>query len=588
GMKSTFLKRICGHLCSSPSCIVSIHTQVTDDLVATPTIGLLAWTFERINAKVLLKPDRLPAFLQIEEHSSVKRFGRALVATIMLQKRDRVWSPSPSLRRTAPSMSLLRNSSPLLMAHCRALTPWSCAGWRSLTDPHSLTSVCAYSHTRSANQELRSEGLRISGSAVLLAAGAVLSVLLGSGVGFTGGLLAPPMARADPALEKAGSGIETEGRGATASPPRDVQLQRNLDPMTMQLPETPPYLTPEEVRAIRIFARNTPSVVNVTNIQQIAIQNGYWSLDVQKIPAGFGSGFVWDDKGHIVTNFHVIRDADEVKVTLLDQSTYSARVVGGDADKDVAVLQLQGVAPEKLLQLHPVTLGSSAGLLVGQRVFAIGNPLGLEHTLTSGIVSGLNRELSTGTFTIKGLVQTDAAINPGNSGGVLLDSAGRVIGINTAIADPSGKGASSGVGFALPIDSVKGLVEQILAYGRVLRPVLGVTLAPPQVLKQLGQPGVLILEVPRGSPAEKAGLKPTTRDRFSGALVLGDIVTAIDGRPVKNYSDLVDILDDKRVGDTVKVDILRSQTDNLFASGAARKMTIRVTLGERGQVNVTE
>ncbi|GIL98428.1 hypothetical protein Vretimale_3809, partial [Volvox reticuliferus] len=582
-MRSTLTKRICGYLSSCPTCIVSVHTHVTDDPLATRTIGLVARHFNRLNAKALIKSYHLSAFASIEHYSSVQRLGRAHVAITMLQKSDRVWSPAPSFHRTATSMIFLRKSSPLLMTRRRALTPWSCGVWRGLIDLHPLTTVCAYSNIRSANGEIRSEGQRISGAAVVLAAGTVFSMLLGSGMGFDAGLLASPIARAEPALA-----AEAEGRGATATPQRDVPLQRNLDPMTMQLPEAPPDLTPEEVRAIRIFARNTPSVVNVTNIQQIAIQNGYWSLDVQKIPAGFGSGFVWDDKGHIVTNFHVIRDADEVKVTLLDQSTYSARVVGGDADKDVAVLQLQGVPPEKLHQLHPVTLGSSAGLLVGQRVFAIGNPLGLEHTLTSGIVSGLNRELSTGTFTIKGLVQTDAAINPGNSGGVLLDSAGRVIGINTAIADPSGKGASSGVGFALPIDSVRGLVEQILTYGRVLRPVLGVTLAPPQVLKQLGQPGVLILEVPRGSPAEKAGLKPTTRDRFSGALVLGDIVTAIDGRPVKNYSDLVDILDEKRVGDTVKVDILRSQTDNLFASGAARRMTVRVTLGERGQVNVTE
>ncbi|KAG2485859.1 hypothetical protein HYH03_015442 [Edaphochlamys debaryana] len=364
--------------------------------------------------------------------------------------------------------------------------------------------------------------------------------------------------------------------------------KKEVNPLTMQIPEAPADLAPEELRAIRLYARNTPSVVNVTNVRQVAVQNGYWgSMDLQKIPAGFGSGFIWDDKGHIATNYHVIQGAAEVKVTLIDQSTYTAKVVGGDADKDVAVLELQGVPPEKLRQLQPVTLGSSAALLVGQRVFAIGNPLGLEHTLTSGIVSGLNRELSTGTVTIKGLVQTDAAINPGNSGGVLLDSGGRVIGINTAIADPTGKGASSGVGFALPIDTVKGLVDQILTYGRVLRPVLGITLAPPQVLKQLGQPGVLVLEVPKGSPAAAAGLKPTKRDPFSGNLVLGDIITAIDGKPVKNYSDLVGVLDDKRVGDTVQVQILRSQTDNLFESGAARRMAVSVTLGERGMVNAT-
>ncbi|KXZ43319.1 hypothetical protein GPECTOR_94g641 [Gonium pectorale] len=429
-----------------------------------------------------------------------------------------------------------------------------------------------------------------------LAAGTAVGLLLSTGllpealpIPALGPL--PVHAEAPVATPTAATASSSSATIALPPPTRDVPLQRNVDPMTMQLPELPeasPDLTAEELRAIRIFARNTPSVVNITNIRQVPVQNGYMSFDMERIPAGFGSGFVWDDQGHVVTNYHVIKGAAEVKVTLLDQSTFSARVVGGDSDKDVAVLQLVGVPPDKLRQLQPVTLGSSAALLVGQRVFAIGNPLGLEHTLTSGIVSGLNRELSTGTVTIKGLVQTDAAINPGNSGGILLDSVGRVIGINTAIADPTGKGASSGVGFALPIDSVKGLVDQILTYGRVLRPVLGITLAPPQILKQLGQPGVLVLEVPKGSPAEKAGLKPTTRDRFSGSLVLGDIITGLDGRPVKNYSDLVGILDEKRVGDTVKVDILRSQTDNLFASGAARKMTVTITLGERGQVNVTE
>ncbi|KAG2451372.1 hypothetical protein HYH02_003974 [Chlamydomonas schloesseri] len=438
-----------------------------------------------------------------------------------------------------------------------------------------------------------------------LAAGTALCLVLGSGFAPEGtsgssSTLRPLAALAvQPAYAEAATveGTPTAGAaaGLAAPPLRDaVPLQRNIDPLTMQLPDAPPDLTPEEVRAIRIFARNTPSVVNITNFRQVPVQSAYgfgyggFSMDTEKVPAGLGSGFVWDDKGHIVTNFHVIKGADEVKVTLLDQTTYTAKVVGGDADKDVAVLRLVDAPADKVSQLTPVTLGRSAGLLVGQRVFAIGNPLGLEHTLTSGIVSGLNRELSTGAVTIKGLVQTDAAINPGNSGGVLLDSAGRVIGINTAIADPTGKGASSGVGFALPIDSVRGLVDQILTYGRVLRPVLGVSLAPPQVLKQLGQPGVLVLEVPKGSPAEKAGIKPTMRDRFSGSLVLGDIITGIDGKAVKNYSDLVEALDEKRVGDTVKVDILRSQTDNLFASGTARKMTVSITLGERGQVNVTE
>lgn len=465
-------------------------------------------------------------------------------------------------------------------------------------DARCLTTLATPQHQQ---QHASEEGPGHKLRSLAVAAGATLGLLLGSVGPVTPGVPlgarpahadAPPTVTATPTLslpflrEK-----EQQQQPPPLSPqaPGDVPLNRNADPLTMQMPETSSELTAEELRAIRIFARNTPSVVNITNIQAMRVGSGYgYGYSVQKVPAGLGSGFVWDEKGHIVTNYHVIQGADDVKVTLLDQSTYSAEVVGGDRDKDVAVLRLLGVPRDKLTALQPVTLGSSGGLLVGQRVFAIGNPLGLEHTLTSGIVSGLNRELSNGGMTIKGLVQTDAAINPGNSGGVLLDSGGRVIGINTAIADPSGKGASAGVGFALPIDAVKGLVDQILQYGRVLRPVLGVTLAPPQVLKQLGQEGVLVLEVPKGSPAEAAGLKPTTRDPFNGSLLLGDIITGLDGRRVRNYSDLVDLLDEKRVGDRVKVDILRSQTDNLFKSGTARRMTVEVTLGERGQFNVTE
>eukprot|EP00879_Flechtneria_rotunda_P011462 GHRR01011975.1.p1 GENE.GHRR01011975.1~~GHRR01011975.1.p1 ORF type:complete len:381 (+),score=125.00 GHRR01011975.1:902-2044(+) len=193
-------------------------------------------------------------------------------------------------------------------------------------------------------------------------------------------------------------------------------------------------LSSEELSTIRVFQANTPSVVNITNVR--AMQS-YYTMDIEKIPAGTGSGLVWDRKGHVVTNFHVIKGASEVKVTLLDQSSYDAKVVGFDPDKDVAVLQLN-MPSSKQAQLQPVTLGQSSGLQVGQRVYAIGNPFGLDHTLTQGIISGLGRELNTGLYPIKNVIQTDAAINPGNSGGVLLDSKGNLIGINTAIADPTG------------------------------------------------------------------------------------------------------------------------------------------------------
>eukprot|EP00877_Chromochloris_zofingiensis_P012461 jgi/Chrzof1/7469/Cz02g25040.t1 len=326
-------------------------------------------------------------------------------------------------------------------------------------------------------------------------------------------------------------------------------------------------LLPEEVTTIKIFQRNTPSVVNITNIREVS--NRFYSMDTQKIPTGTGSGFIWDDKGHVITNFHVIKGASEVKVTLLDQSSYTAKVVGIDPDKDVAVLQLQ-MADDKIDVLRPVSVGSSGGLLVGQKVFAIGNPFGLDHTITQGIISGLGRELNTGMYPIKNVIQTDAAINPGNSGGVLLDSGGRLIGINTAIADPTGKGASSGVGFAIPIDTVKGLVDQILQYGRVMRPALGITIAPPQVLQRLGQQGVLILEAPPGSPASDAGLQPTYRDK-AGNLILGDVIVGLDGQPVNKLGDLLAALDAKRVGDQVQLEVMRD----------GQRVAVGVKLGER-------
>lgn len=300
------------------------------------------------------------------------------------------------------------------------------------------------------------------------------------------------------------------------------------------------------------------------------IDDSAYSMDIEKIPAGTGSGFVWDKKGHVVTNFHVVKGASEVKVTLLDQSSWSARVVGFDPDKDVAVLELSGMPPARMASLQPVTVGSSSDLLVGQRVYALGNPFGLDHTLTQGIISGLGRELNTGLYPIKDVIQTDAAINPGNSGGVLLDSKGRLIGINTAIADPTGKGASSGVGFALPIDTVRGLVEQILQYGRVMRPSLGVVIAPPQALQRIGEKGVLVLDVQPGSPAAKAGLRPTSRNA-AGELVLGDVIKAIDGAPVRDVGELLAALDGRRVGDTVVVDVSRG----------GRPLSFSMTLADR-------
>ncbi|CAI5519537.1 unnamed protein product [Closterium sp. Naga37s-1] len=275
-----------------------------------------------------------------------------------------------------------------------------------------------------------------------------------------------------------------------------------------------------------------------------------------EVPQGSGSGFIWDREGHVVTNYHVIRNSSDLRVTLADQSVYAADVVGYDRDKDVAVLHID--APRS--KLRPLRVGSSFDLQVGQRVYAIGNPFGLDHTLTTGVISGLRREISSAATgrPIQDVIQTDAAINPGNSGGPLLDSNGNLIGINTAIYSPSG--ASSGVGFSIPADTVAGIVEQIIKYGQVTRPVLGISFAPEQSLEQLGVAGVLVLDAPPSGPAGKAGIRPTTRDSY-GRLVLGDIITGIDGNTVRNGSDLYRILDRCKVGQKVEARVLRGDNE---------------------------
>jgi S1-C subfamily serine protease len=344
---------------------------------------------------------------------------------------------------------------------------------------------------------------------------------------------------------------------ASQAPPPPTVDKPLSSPSTSHL-SLPPTgdLTSEELTTIKLFQENTPSVVNISNIAYLS--QSRFSMDVMKIPQGQGSGFIWDKKGHIVTNFHVVRGASEVRVALFDQRIFKAKIVGGDAGKDVAVLQL--IAPQDVLrELKPVKLGNSSNLLVGMKCYAIGNPFGLDHSLSQGLVSGLNRSLSVGVGlgpSLRNVIQTDAAINPGNSGGVLLDSRGRLIGINTAIADPTGKGASSGVGFAIPVDSVKGLVSQILMYGRIIRPVLGITLGPSTALRQLGLEGVFILEVSPGSPAAAAGLQGVSKDQF-GRVSLGDVITGVDGVEVKNEGDLFDVLDERKVGDKVRVELLR-------------------------------
>ncbi|XP_058087197.1 protease Do-like 1, chloroplastic isoform X1 [Magnolia sinica] len=313
---------------------------------------------------------------------------------------------------------------------------------------------------------------------------------------------------------------------------------------------TPPRkLQSDEVATVRLFQENTPSVVYITNL---AARQDAFTLDVLEVPQGSGSGFIWDKDGHIVTNYHVIRGASDLKVTLADQTTYDAMVVGFDQDKDVAVLRVD--APQD--KLRPIPVGISADLLVGQKVFAIGNPFGLDHTLTTGVISGLRREISSAATgrPIQDVIQTDAAINPGNSGGPLLDSSGSLIGINTAIYSPSG--ASTGVGFSIPVDTVSGIVDQLVKFGKVTRPIIGIKFAPDQSVEQLGLSGVLVLDAPANGPAGKAGLQPTKRDAY-GRLILGDIITSVNGKKVSSGSDLYRILDQCKVGDTVMLEVIR-------------------------------
>ncbi|MDA8165830.1 MAG: trypsin-like peptidase domain-containing protein [Desulfobacteraceae bacterium] len=321
-------------------------------------------------------------------------------------------------------------------------------------------------------------------------------------------------------------------------------------------------LAADEKSVIELFQRVSPSVVYITNVE---LRRDLFSLNVYEIPQGTGSGYIWDRQGRIVTNYHVIDNASQVTVTLADHSTWKAKIVGVAPDKDLAVLQI-GAPPERL---HPIMVGQSENLLVGQKVYAIGNPFGLDQTITSGIVSALGREIQSVTGrAIHGVIQTDAAINPGNSGGPLLDSAGRLIGMNTAIYSPSG--ASAGIGFAVPVDEINRAVPELIRYGRIIQPGLGVAVADDSIAARLGVEGILIVKVDPGTSAAKAGLQGISN--FGGQIVLGDIITAINGKPVRSYNEFRDELDRHRVGETVRLTVQRN----------GRTLEVPVTLEEVG------
>jgi S1-C subfamily serine protease len=329
--------------------------------------------------------------------------------------------------------------------------------------------------------------------------------------------------------------LRSPGGPSRDVPPRTITPRGDLDG--------------EEKGNIDLFKAVSPSVVHVTNM---AVRHDRFSLNVQEVPRGTGTGFVWDADGYVVTNFHVVDGASKIRVVLADQSSFDSEQVWGFPDKDLAVVRIS--APRE--KLKPIAVGTSHDLQVGQKTIAIGNPFGLDLTFTTGVVSALDREIqSANNRAIRGVIQTSAPINPGNSGGPLLDSAGRLIGVNTAILSPSGTFA--GIGFAIPVDEVNRVVPELIAHGKVIRPRLGVQVAEDQLARRMGvTDGALILQVVPEGPARKADLHGTGFEE-DGSRVLGDVIVAVDGKPVRSANDLYAALEDYKPGNTVTVTYAR-------------------------------
>ncbi|MGE3605579.1 MAG: S1C family serine protease [Lautropia sp.] len=323
-------------------------------------------------------------------------------------------------------------------------------------------------------------------------------------------------------------------------------------------------LSADEQATIALFERSRDAVVYISTSRRV---RDVWTRDVFSVPRGTGSGFFWDDAGHVVTNYHVIEGASEATLRLADGQTYDASLVGASPAHDIAVLRI-GAGHRKAA---PLPLGTSADLKVGQKVYAIGNPFGLDRTLTTGIISALDRSLpGESGITIERLIQTDAAINPGNSGGPLLDSAGRLIGINTAIYSPSG--ASAGIGFAVPVDTINRVVPQLIRDGRYVRPSIGVVVDDDlnqRLSRLLGVEGVIVLRVDKG-PAAAAGLQGAVVTR-EGRVQPRDVIVAVDGRPVASVGHFLGLLDERQVGEVVQLDVLRD--------GRRRRVGVRLEAG---------
>jgi len=333
-----------------------------------------------------------------------------------------------------------------------------------------------------------------------------------------------------------------------------------LYPLTNALAEgSPDYLsfaTDDEANTTEVFQKASPAVVFVTSSE---LRRQRFTRNIMEIPRGAGSGFIWDAaSGLVVTNYHVVAGADRLTITTQDEETFQAEVVGHAPERDLAVLRM--IDPPASLTALP--LGDSSELSVGRKVLAIGNPFGLDTSLTVGVVSALDREIqSPSNRTIRGVIQTDAAINPGNSGGPLLNSLGQLVGVNTAIYSPSG--GSAGIGFAIPVNTVIEVVPQLIAFGKIMRPVLGVELASDRWLRQYRVDGVPIVRTYRGFPADNAGMVGARRGS-RGEVILGDVITHIDGERVASNDEFLSAMEAHHVGDTIKITTTREGTERQF------------------------
>jgi len=337
-----------------------------------------------------------------------------------------------------------------------------------------------------------------------------------------------------------------------------------------QASNTSNSLSQSELSLIDTFKRISPCVANIKTTKLVADQRGL-QLRGLEVPIGSGSGFLWDDKGHVVTNFHVVASGgtqnqlpSTVKVKLAGMAdALDAKIVGVEPEKDLAVVKIIDRSALRNLP-NPIDVGTSLNLQVGQSVFAIGNPFGLDDTLTTGIVSALGRDVDgIGGRPIHGCIQTDAAINPGNSGGPLLDSRGCLIGVNTAIFSPAGQaGGNVGIGFAIPVDTVRRVVNQLIQYGKVVRPTLGITVVEDRLVRsieqQMGRPldGCLVADIVAGGPAEKVGIESSMMNGY-GSIVLGDLITKIDNETVRQSEDLISAVEEKNAGDLVDLEVWR-------------------------------